>query len=366
MRIFVAWSYFPRYLERFYRKRPGLERRDSSTQLDTLLADYFTWPVYVPLRLRERGHDVELAIVNARNISERWAEENGFAFGGPDAEFELLLERVKRWQPDVLYLGPIFSYYGPRLVQLRRHCRKVFTWIAAPLRPFMTFGGLDCIITSHANLAMRFRNAGCRSVTMLPAFEARLLNDLVQPDATRDIELSFIGALSWAHGERMAALSRLVHDTPIRLWVLDQPVFSRSMLRPAYYATIWRYLRLRRRSEGEVFGMDMFRLLARSRVTINAHTSVAGGLAGNQRMFEATGAGALLLTESAPNLRDMFEPDTEVIGYRGVPDLVARVREVLNDPERTDQIARRGQARTLRSHSAVVRSLELEHIFETA
>lgn len=365
MRIFVAWSYFPRYLEQFYRKRPGLERRNSSDQLDALLADYFTWPVYVPLRLRDRGHDVEVAIVNARNISERWAEENGVAFGGADSEFELLLERVRRWQPDVLYLGPMFSYYGRRLVQLRRHCRKILTWIAAPLRPFMSFGGLDCIITSHANLATDFRNAGCRSVTMLPAFEARLISDLAQRETTRDVELSFIGSLSWAHGERMAALSRLVRDTPIRLWILDQPVLSRSMLRPAYYTTIWRYLRLRRRSEGEVFGMDMFRVLARSRMTVNAHISVARGLAGNQRMFEATGAGALLLTEAAPNLRDMFEPDTEVIGYHNVPDLVARVRELLNDPERIARIARRGQARTLRSHSAVARSLELEHIFET-
>lgn len=366
MRIFVAWSYFPRYLEQFYRKRPGLEHGSSVAQLDALLGDYFTWPVYVPLRLRERGHDVELAIVNARNVSKRWAEENGVAFAGPDAEFELLLERVKRWQPDVLYLGPIFSYYGPRLMQLRRHCRKVLTWIAAPLRPFMSFSGLDCIITSHANLALRFRNAGCRSVTMLPAFETRLINDLGQLNALRDIELSFIGSLSWAHGERMTVLSHLVHDTPIRLWILDQPVFSRSMLRPAYYTTIWRYLRLRRRSEGEAFGMDMFRLLARSRMTINAHISVAGGLAGNQRMFEATGTGALLLTESAPNLRDMFEPDAEVIGYDSVPELVARVRQLLNDPERTAQIAKRGQERTLRSHSASVRSLELEHIFETA
>jgi spore maturation protein CgeB len=366
MRIFVAWGYFPRYLEQFYRKRPGLERCDSSAQLDALLADYFTWPVYVPLRLRERGHDVELSIVNARNICERWAEENGVAFGGPDAEFELLLERVKRWQPDVLYLGPIFSYYGPRVQQLRRHCRKVLTWIAAPLRPFMNFSGLDCIITSHANLAARFRSAGARSVTMLPAFEARMSGDLERPGAARDIEVSFIGSLSWAHGERMAALSQLVGDTPIRLWILDQPVFSRSMLRPAYYTTIWRYLRLRRRSEGEVFGMDMFRLLARSRMTINAHTSVAGGLAGNQRMFEATGAGALLLTEAAPNLADMFEPDSEVIGYRSVPDLVARVHELLDDPGRAAQIAARGQARTLRSHSALARSLELEHIFETA
>ena len=42
--------------------------------------------------------------------------------------------------------------------------------------------------------------------------------------------------------------------------------------------------------------------------SLNRHIDVAEGYANNMRLFEATGVGALLLTEAAPNLADLFEP----------------------------------------------------------
>lgn len=363
MRLFVLWSYFPRYVDRFYASRPDLAEGSYCAQFDALLRDYFTWPVYVPLRMRERGHDVEVMIANLTPANQRWCIEQGLA--ADMDEFAIVLERVRRFQPDVLFLGPMFSYYGARVAELRRHCRKVVTWIAAPLRPFMNLEGLDLIVTSHANLAEQFRSAGARARTMLPAFEPAIIEAL-GPVAERDVPVSFVGSLSWAHGDRMLMLQRLLAGVPVRLWILDQPVFSRSMLRPQYYTTIWRYLALSRRSEGEVFGLEMFRVLARSRMTVNAHIGIAGGLSGNQRMFEATGAGALLLTEAASNLSEMFEPGEEVVGYRDPAELARLTRELLDDPERADRIARRGRERTLRTHSSVARSAELEAILAAA
>jgi spore maturation protein CgeB len=108
----------------------------------------------------------------------------------------------------------------------------------------------------------------------------------------------------------------------------------------------------------------MYRLLARSQVAVNVHIGVAGGLAGNMRMFEATGCGALLLTEQMPNLGEMFEPEVEAVGYAGTDDLVLRLRGALERPEETATIARRGQQRTLRDHSSEVRARTLEAIFQ--
>jgi spore maturation protein CgeB len=60
----------------------------------------------------------------------------------------------------------------------------------------------------------------------------------------------------------------------------------------------------------------MFDVLFKSRITLNSHVDVAGGYAGNLRLFEATGSGALLITDWKKNLHEMFDARTEVLAYR--------------------------------------------------
>jgi spore maturation protein CgeB len=69
------------------------------------------------------------------------------------------------------------------------------------------------------------------------------------------------------------------------------------------------------------------------------------------RLFEATGAGAMLITEAAPNLADYFEPGHEVVTYDGPADLMEKLRHYLEHDEERKRIAAAGQARSLRDHS---------------
>ena len=52
----------------------------------------------------------------------------------------------------------------------------------------------------------------------------------------------------------------------------------------------------------------MYEILAHSQVTLNRQNVAAEGSANNMRLLEATGVGALLLTESRKNLNDLFAP----------------------------------------------------------
>src|SRR5205814_3328492 len=54
---------------------------------------------------------------------------------------------------------------------------------------------------------------------------------------------------------------------------------------------------LHRCYQGEVWGVDMYQVLQRSRITLNSHIDMAGNEAGNVRLFESTGVGTFLLTE---------------------------------------------------------------------
>jgi spore maturation protein CgeB len=69
------------------------------------------------------------------------------------------------------------------------------------------------------------------------------------------------------------------------------------------------------------------------------------------RNFEIGAAGALLLTERADELESYYAPDAEAVVFRGGRDLVAKAKQYLADDASREQIARAGQARTLREHT---------------
>jgi spore maturation protein CgeB len=111
-----------------------------------------------------------------------------------------------------------------------------------------------------------------------------------------------------------------------------------------------------------VFGMDMYRALAQSKISFNIHIEAAGKYAGNMRLFESTGAGACLLTDWKSNIHDLFEPDTEVVTYRGVDDCIEKAVWLMEHPKECEEIAKRGQARILKEHSFAHRAQQLDEI----
>ena len=110
--------------------------------------------------------------------------------------------------------------------------------------------------------------------------------------------------------------------------------------------------------------MDMYRALARSRITLNRHINVAENNANNMRLYEATGVGAMLLTDRKDNLHELFELGREVVAYSSKEEAGELVRHYLDHPDEAAQIAQAGQARTLREHTYAQRMQELVPILK--
>jgi len=102
----------------------------------------------------------------------------------------------------------------------------------------------------------------------------------------------------------------------------------------------------------------MYDVLNRSRITLNHHGDVLP-YANNMRLFEATGVGALLLTDWKNNLGEMFVPGKEVLAYRTPEECAELIRYYLTHDEERQAVARAGQARTLRDHTYYQRMQEL-------
>jgi spore maturation protein CgeB len=121
---------------------------------------------------------------------------------------------------------------------------------------------------------------------------------------------------------------------------------------------------IRARYLGTAWGIGMFRILAASKVVVNYHIDISQSYANNMRLFEATGTGALLVTDSKQNLHKMFEPGKEVIAYSTREECAEMIRYYLEHEEEREEIARAGQQRTLRDHTYYQRMQDLVDIVQ--
>lgn len=89
-------------------------------------------------------------------------------------------------------------------------------------------------------------------------------------------------------------------------------------------------------------------------LNINQAPNTEHGL--NLRVFEATAAGATLLTQDCADLARHFDAGHELLAWRDTADLVDTCRAALADPRRCEQIAARGRERVLAEHTFVHRA----------
>jgi hypothetical protein len=185
---------------------------------------------------------------------------------------------------------------------------------------------------------------GIRAEYFRIGFDTRVLNRL--GEFQKDIEVSFAGGISPHHDRSVSLLEHLARATPIEIFGYGAE--SLPLSSP-----------IRKRHYGEVWGLDMYQVLARSLITINRHIDVAENNANNMRLYEATGVGALLITDNKDNLGELFEIGKEIVVYSSKEEAVELIRYYLAHPYEALAIASAGQARTLSEHSYQRRMEEL-------
>src|SRR5262249_35431318 len=159
------------------------------------------------------------------------------------------------------------------LAEVKPHVRLVVGQVAAPLPRGEHWGVYDLVVSSLPNFVEHFRRLGVPSELNRLAFEPSVL-DRGGP-VERDLPFSFVGSFFPAPRGRVALLERLCTRTGLRVWGNGVSNLSRtSPIRPRY--------------EGNAWGVEMFRLLLRSKITLNHHIGISGPYANNMRLFEAT------------------------------------------------------------------------------
>jgi spore maturation protein CgeB len=251
-----------------------------------------------------------------------------------------LLAQVRNDRPDVVHIACMDLIPDTIVSRIASLTRLVVGQVATELPPGRRYPHYGLIVSSIPDLVERFRRDGMAAEWLPLAFEPDVRKAI--PEVERDIPVSFVGSFSALHPGRFEIVNAVARTAPLQTWTASRrglPVGS------AVSETV----------QGQAFGADMYRILARSRITLNTHGPIAGNAANNLRLYEATGMGALLVTDARANLSELFDVGTEVIAYRHPEEAAELVRYYLDHPEEARMIAAAGQARTLREHTWINR-----------
>lgn len=387
MRILILNTDYSRFLEALYVAQPGLRQASYAQQMQARNDTLFGVADFYSRNFCALGHEAAEVHVNNQFLQYAWARENDISMAPPAAtnhasetkvrlprilaparpllrpliqtlrpfrmpkwEERILTAQVEAFRPDVILNQSMEYVRSPVLRRLRRDGRVIIGQIAAPRPVSEDYSVYDLVISSLPNFVQWFSAHGVRARWNQLAFEPAILGALgPQPD--RDIPLSFVGSLSPEHAGRVAWLEQIARQAPLKVWGNGiERLPSSSPLHEIY--------------QGEAWGRSMYDVLRRSQITLNFHINIAEGWANNMRLYEATGVGAMLLTDRQRNLDDIYADGHEVASYGSADECIASIAFYLaNEPARA-AIAAAGQRKALDVNSYKNRTAEIVHHVE--
>lgn len=338
-------TYYPNFLASFYSRRPEVLHAGYAAHRNTLLQQCFGDSDFYSEGMKKAGWNAEDLVVNCEPLQQAWARENGLAETG----LGIALRQIARIKPDVVYFQDLGLADETFLRAIRPHTRIIAGQIASPVPPQSHLKGFDILFTSFPHFAERFRRMGITAYYQPLAFEPRVLQKL--PQNGKRYPVTFVGGISPVHKEGTILLEKIAGLVPMDFWGYGAEMLPGCSI-------------IRKNHHGEAWGLDMFSVLRQSFITINRHIDAAENFANNMRLFEATGCGALLVTDYRDNLDDLFAIGKEVVAYRSPEECAALVQYYLSNPAEAEEIARAGQARTLGGHTYTARMEQTAEILE--
>ncbi len=408
--------------EDLYRDHPQWIHLSYRQQQEALFAEAYVYSNGISAALGRMGHEVAELVYDLKPMQETWARENGIRYAPESWQTEIALRQIERFRPDVVYFqGQTIPY------PIRKQLKGMFPFIKLIVAhrgfpsDFKQLDDTDLLLIGMPSMVRRYRQEGLDAKLMYHAFDHRIHDKLAAAGYTESsyaAGFSYIGSSGFghqSHANRFWDLLRLLEQTDIHMWLDEQ---ERVQLRtcemlgnigysgnreslamilvgltliptdlddlrrklailPDKIASAEKANRDRQgyplrtlgslfpdRIHAPVYGLKMYDLMRRSKISFNNHMAKSWGSVGNLRMYEATGMGTCMLTDTGDNIRDLFEPDREVVTYSSIDECVEKVRYLLDHDDVRRQIGLAGQRRTLRDHTMDNRARQVDSMVQ--
>ena len=388
MKLIEITHFYPAYLQSLYDGSPNLESLPYAAQKESVYSDYFGWLISWRAALKKSGYDVDGIIINNRFMLSQWARENNL---NSDAltDRQIAVRQLKALQPEILMYN---SYDAELLKEIKKEVtslKTVFSQVGSALQQTNIWKELDFIISCAPESVNYLKKNGFEKVYHVNhAFDPLVNQKIAETKKSRD--LIFIGQLtrqSQFHINRDLLLEKLTAAIELEIFtpLLDSvSAYNKieSVVKKIFYrvfsgfkkagipekylskiplvgkAATWPSeplypvnLKLAKRFQKAVFGLKMYQAIKNSKISLNIHADSSPEYASNLRLFETTGVGTCLLTDWRKNIKELFEPDSEIVTYASVEECVEKAKWLLANPGELDKIAAAGQRRCFKDHN---------------
>jgi spore maturation protein CgeB len=327
------------------------------------------------------GHQAEVIIPTCNPLQINWAKENNkwlfykWHLQKPirslQARFlsqyntfdtirdEILLAQIKKEKPDVVFVYSSI-WIGKRTLQkIKSIVRKTILQWSCPISmrwEKFFFNEFDFIVSASPSISAYFTKKGIKSFYLQQAFDTEIVAEINNDNHKSDIV--FIGNFSKYHSYRFEIVEYLLQNgVSIDIYgTIDDNFHPGSLLKSKIKAPI--------------IGAEMFDVYKQYKLALHVY---GGGTendgidwssyAGAKRIFEITGAGVALITSFQKNLKEMFDDD-EILTFNTREECLQIINYYLSNTNELINIAKKGQQKTLSSHTFINRAEKLIYLIQ--
>ena len=339
MRLFQNSAVYPGYLRRLRSLDAGCSTFIDARRVclnDRFGACHILQPVLTedPKAFFTNGHDVRL--------QRMWAKERGMPRTA--SLRDILYAQVEEHGAEVFYDLDPMRQQSDFIRGLPGCVKRSIAWRAAP-SPGADFSAYDCVVSNFPGILKSYADLGWRTGHFSPAIDPVMAE--YAGSSERPIDIVFAGGYSRHHRQRAELLERVAQEcADFRIaYHVDCSRLTRMAETPlGLLPPLRRHRRphvIRNAALQPVFGRELYSAFAQAKIVLNGAIDMAGQERGNMRCFEATGCGALLVTDDG-RYPEGFVNEATMCTYSSTRQAVALLRRMLADPIRAREIASRG------------------------
>lgn len=354
-RLLEIATQYDEYLRRFYRTHSDIEELSYDELFELLMADSHACANHLQIQLNNLGVESRVIFHNNRNLQDKWNAGHHC-----QSYFEILIAQIKEYSPDVILVSDMFSL-DPMEIKTIKECitnKKVklmgfhFSLIDDRIRQVVSL--YDQIYTGSNGFVNCFKKMGIPALCLRHAFEPTIIDKMCAGE--RENQAVFCGSIM---------LGKNMHNN--RLDMLE--ALQRAGIPHSFYGDIYgdaqlgmspeerRYREIvevvKKYQKQGLFGLEYYKCINQYNLCLNIHVAALNDniIAGNMRMFEATGLGVCLLTDYRKENAELFEEGKEIVVYKSFDEMVEKAKWILDNPQKAREIALAGQKRTLEQYT---------------
>ncbi len=377
-RLLEITTSYASYLNYFYDYYKNTELLSYEELYSLFTEDCFAESDFIHRHLKEIGIESKVVFYNNMNLQRKWKDE--FANSDP---YEIVINQVKDYEPDVIYISDMTVFTRDQLFEIKSYSNSKRVRLVGFCFFLLTDQNVmdsirlyDQIYTGAQNYVDYYLKQGANAKLLRHAFESPVYDKC--NSGCRKKEVVFMGNVFLGkdvHSNRIEMLKTLIESgvsytfygdiyggegSKTALGRLKDKVYQNRERRNIRYITD----KNRQNHYPNVYGREYYKILSEKLVCVNCHIAAVGQGAGNMRMFEATGMGACLLTDSKDENAALFEIDKEIVTYSNMIEFRDKVKWLMDNPDKAQQIAKAGQEKTFRVHSYRNKALRLNEYLQ--